>query len=66
MTRTHTLYEVTHYGTHDPQSAGPMRFPAAVQSLEAIRKILDCLGLPPRAPPIRPSTLHDEGALEWA
>ena len=33
---------------------------------EAIRKILDCLGLPSGAPPIRPSALHDEGELEWA
>ena len=39
---------------------------SGVLSPEAIRKILDCLGLPSRAPPIAPSAGHDEGELEWA
>jgi hypothetical protein len=29
-----------------------MRILAAIHSSEAVRKILDCLGLPSRAPPI--------------
>jgi len=31
---------------------GRMRILAAIHSLEAIRAILDCLGLPSRAPPV--------------
>ena len=45
---------------------GPLRILAAVQSPEAIRKILDCLGLPSRAPPIAPPAIHDDGELQWA
>ena len=43
-----------------------MRILAAIQSPEPIRKILDCLGLPSRAPPIAPAALPDQGQLEWA
>ena len=32
-----------------------MRIVAAIHSREAIRKILECLGLPSRAPPIAPA-----------
>jgi len=35
-----------------PRCAGRMRILAAIHPLEATRKILDCLGLPSRAPPI--------------
>ena len=31
-----------------------MRILAAIQTLSAIRAILECLGLPPRAPPVAP------------
>lgn len=37
-----------------PRCAGKMRILAAIHSLEAIRRILECLGLPTRAPPIAP------------
>ena len=33
---------------------GPMRILAAIRSLPAIHAILECLGLPPRAPPVAP------------
>ena len=35
-----------------PRCFGRMKIVAAIHSSEAIRKILDCLGLPARAPPI--------------
>ena len=38
---------------------GRMRIIAAIHPPEAIRKILDCLGLPSRAPPIAPATPED-------
>ena len=49
-----------------PLCGGTMRILAAIQSPEPIRKILDCLGLPARAPPIAPAAIPDEGQLEWA
>ena len=39
--------------------SGRMRIIAAIHPPEAIRKILDCLGLPSRAPPIAPATPED-------
>jgi len=38
-----------------PECHGRMRILAAIHSLGAIRAILECLGLPPRPPPIRPA-----------
>ena len=35
-----------------PECHGEMRIIAAIHGLEAIRAILECLGLPSRAPPI--------------
>ena len=35
-----------------PRCQGRMRILAAIHSPDAIRKILDCLGLPSRAPPV--------------
>ena len=35
-----------------PRCGGRMRLLAAIQDLEAIRAILDCLNLPSRAPPL--------------
>ena len=37
-----------------PRCTGRMRILAAIHSIEAIRAILECLGLPTRAPPIAP------------
>jgi len=37
-----------------PACQGPMRVLAAIHSPEATRAILDCLGLPSRAPPVSP------------
>ena len=39
-----------------PRCTGRMRILAAIHAPEAIRAILDCLGLPTRAPPIAPAT----------
>ncbi len=49
-----------------PQCHGPMKILAAIQSPEAVRKILDCLGLPSRAPPIAQAESGDDPQLEWA
>jgi len=38
-----------------PECRGRMRIVAAIQAPEAIRRILVCLGLPPRAPPVAPA-----------
>ena len=38
-----------------PRCFGRMRIVAAIHPPEAIGKILDCLGLPSRAPPISPA-----------
>jgi hypothetical protein len=43
---------------------GPLRVLAAIQSPGAIRKILDCLGLPSRAPPIAGAAPDDNPQLE--
>jgi hypothetical protein len=40
-----------------PACQGPMRVLAAIHSAEATRAILDCLGLPSRAPPVSPAKL---------
>ena len=37
-----------------PRCGQPMRVLAAIQSPEAIRAILECLGLPARPPPVAP------------
>ena len=49
-----------------PQCGGPLRILAAIQSPEAIQKILDCLGLPSRAPPIAGPAAPGGPQLEWA
>ena len=43
---------MTHYGMHAPRCLERMRILAAIHPPDAIRAILDCLGLPSRAPPI--------------
>jgi len=49
-----------------PRCGDRLRILAAVQSPEAIRKILECMGLPSRAPPIAGVRLEDNPQLEWA
>ena len=41
-------------------SGGRMRILCAIHPPEAIRKILDCLGLPSRPPPIASAALEDD------
>jgi Putative transposase len=43
---------------------GRMRILAAIHSTEAIRGILECLGLPSRAPPISPALSDEENLLK--
>jgi hypothetical protein len=49
-----------------PRCGGPLRILAAIQSPEAIHKILDCLGLPARSPPIARARPEPNPKLEWA
>jgi hypothetical protein len=43
-----------------PACGGRMRILCAIHPPEAIRKILDCLGLPSRPPPIAPAALEGD------
>ena len=47
-----------------PNCCGRMRILAAMNPPEAIRKILDCLGIPSRAPPMPAASREDDGGLE--
>ena len=38
-----------------PHCHGRMRIAAAIHARDATQKILDCLGLPSRAPPVAPA-----------
>jgi len=48
-----------------PRCHGRLRILAAIHPPEATRKILDCLGLPSRPPPLAPAAA-DKIPLEWA
>ncbi len=48
-----------------PRCGGRMRIVAAINPPDAIKKILACLGLPTRAPPIAPAISDPESAYEW-
>jgi hypothetical protein len=48
-----------------PRCAGRMRILAAIDSPDAIDKILTCLGLPTRAPPIAPAVSDPDMAYAW-
>jgi len=48
-----------------PRCGAQMRILAAINPPEAIRKILACLGLPTRAPPIAPAMQDGEEAASW-
>jgi len=43
-----------------------MKIVAAIHSPNAIQKILDCLGLPSRAPPIAAAAGTSSDPLEWS
>jgi hypothetical protein len=43
---------------------GRMRILAAIHPPDATRKILECLGLPSRAPPLSPAVLENTASLE--
>jgi len=46
-----------------PRCHGPMRLLAAIHTPDATRRILECLGLPSRAPPI--ARAASELAVSW-
>ena len=46
-----------------PRCLGRMKIVAAIHSPDVIRKILNCLGLPSRAPPVAPAA--PTGELNW-
>jgi hypothetical protein len=48
-----------------PRCGGRMRILAAINPPDAIKKILACLGLPTRAPPIAPPVWDHETAYAW-
>jgi hypothetical protein len=48
-----------------PRCGGRMRILAAINPPDAIGKILSCLGLPTRAPPIAPATLYRDAPASW-
>ena len=48
-----------------PRCGARMRILAAINPPDAIRKILGCLGLPTRAPPIAPAIPDGEAAASW-
>jgi len=48
-----------------PRCGARMRILAAINPPDAIRKILGCLGLPTRAPPIAPALPDREEAASW-
>jgi hypothetical protein len=42
-----------------------MRILAAIDAPDAIRKILSCLGLPTRAPPVTPALPDSDQTILW-
>src|SRR6266487_3849991 len=49
-----------------PRCRGRMKIVAAINSANAIQKILNCLGLPSRAPPIAAPARTSSDPLEWS
>ena len=49
-----------------PRCRGRMKIVAAIHSPNAIQKILNCLGLPSRAPPIAAAARPSSDPLEWS
>ena len=48
-----------------PRCSGRMRVLAAIVTPEAIRAILDCLGLLPRAPPVLPAERNESAVCTF-
>lgn len=48
-----------------PRCGAKMRILAAIDAPDAIRKILSCLGLPTRAPPVEQAQPHTDEAILW-
>jgi hypothetical protein len=48
-----------------PRCGAKMRILAAIIAPDAIRKILSCLGLPTRAPPVAPALSACDGVVLW-
>ena len=48
-----------------PRCGGKMRILAAIEAPDAIRKILACLGLPARAPPLEQAHPYTDEATLW-
>ena len=48
-----------------PRCGAKMRILAAIDAPDAIRKILSCLGVPTRAPPIEQAQPQTDGAILW-
>jgi hypothetical protein len=48
-----------------PRCGAQMRILAAINPPDAIKKILACLGLPTRAPPIAPAVSDPDMAYAW-
>ena len=49
-----------------PRCFGRIRILAAIHPPETTRKILECLRLPSRSPPLAPATPEDTPYLEWS
>ena len=45
-----------------PRCGSTMRLLAAIEDPAVARKILECLGLPARAPPLEPASVDDGGS----
>ncbi len=48
-----------------PRCSGRMRILAAIHPPGATQKILDCLGLPSRAPPVAPAASAHATQTDW-
>ena len=47
-------------------NAGGMRILAAIDPPEVTRKILECVGLPSRAPPVAPAASNHHAESDWS
>ena len=49
-----------------PRCTGRMRIMAAIVRPDVTRKILDCVGLPSRAPPVAPAASNRHAESDWS
>jgi hypothetical protein len=49
-----------------PRCTGRMRIMAAIDHPDVTRKILDCVGLPSRAPPVAPAASNHHAESDWS